>query len=151
MDGDEPPPTLLVLCADPDSQRGLIESAFKPVLAPWLLLPAEGTRPVPWRFSSGRGLDQDPLIAVALAICGLSEYDNSLDEVSRVLMASVLWTPEQRELTAQADFSLRDEGGTRFTLHALLSCLPALLQPRFIAMRDIVHAMPRRALPSAWV
>ncbi|MGH8561051.1 MAG: hypothetical protein ACRES4_03730, partial [Nevskiales bacterium] len=99
----EGPPDILVVCPDPQARRERIEAAFRPVLAPWLLLPGEGQRPLPWRFARGRGLDRQPLVVAALSICGLSEHGNTLDELSRLLLASVLWTPAQRELCAQAD------------------------------------------------
>jgi hypothetical protein len=145
------PPTVLVVCPDPAARRALIESVFTPILAPWRLLPGEGLRPLPWRFGAAPGLDQQPLVAVALGLCALSEQDNSLDELSRLLLASALWTPAQRELTARADYALRRLGGTRFSLAALLHALPEPLAAPFRALHEVVRARPRRALPSAWV
>lgn len=151
LDSGEPPPNILVACPDPDTRRELIEAAFTPLLAPWRLLPGEGQRPLPWRFAAGRGLDRQPVIAVAQTVCALTERDNRLDELSRLLLASALWTPAQRELTARADYALRKGGGTRFSLKTLQQAMPEALCGRFGALRQIVRAQPRRALPSAWV
>jgi probable DNA repair protein len=148
---DESPPTVLVVCPDPAQRRTLIESIFMPVLAPWRLLPGDGQRPLPWRFAAAAGLDQQPLVAVALAICGLSEHDNTLDDLSRLLLASVLWTPAQRAQTARADYALRRLGGMRFSLQALLHATPEPLAGPFQALRQVIHTRPRRALPSTWV
>ncbi len=144
-------PVILVVCPDPASRRTQIEHAFRPVLAPWLLLPGEGQRPIPWRFASGLGLDRQPLASVALSVCGLSEHKNTLDELSRLLLASVLWTPEQRQACAQADYKLRDLGGTQFPLKLLARHVPEPLGMRFQALLEQIHHEPQRALPSQWV
>lgn len=148
-DSDELP-TLLVSCEDIATQRDAIEAAFRPVLAPWLLLPGEGQRPIPWRFAVGRSLDQQPLVAVALTICGLTENENTLDTLSRLLLASVLWTPAQREQTAKTDFALRDLGGSYFSLRLLARLTEEPLGMRFQNLLEAVRAEPRLALPSAW-
>ncbi|MGH8458650.1 MAG: hypothetical protein ACRESV_04815, partial [Nevskiales bacterium] len=147
----EGPPVILVACPDPQARRERIEAAFRPVLAPWLLLPGEGQRPLPWRFARGRGLDRQPLVVAALSICGLSEHGNTLDELSRLLLASVLWTPAQRELCAQADSVLRELGGTQFPLRLLARHVPEPLGMRFQALLERVRTESKRALPSQWV
>lgn len=149
VDRDELP-TILVCCEDPTTQRDALEAAFRPVLAPWLLLPGEGQRPIPWRSSQGRSLDQQPLVAVALTICGLSENQNTLDSLSRLLLASVLWTPAQREQTAKIDFLLRDLSGSYFSLRLLARLATEPLDTRFQSLLDAIRAEPRRALPSSW-
>lgn len=149
-DSDEPPPQILVACPDVAMRRELLEATLRPVLAPWLVVPGEGIRPVPWRFSTGRGLDNAPVVAVALAICGLTLHDNRMDDLSRVLLASVLWAPQERSLTAAVDHALRREGGNRFALTAAVAKIPVPLKPRFDALERAVGAAPKRALPSAW-
>lgn len=144
-------PVILVACPDAKAHRAQIETAFRPTLAPWLLLPGVGQRPLPWRFSSGPGLDQQPLVAAALSVCGLSEHDNTLDELSRLLLASALWTPEQRQACARADYALRDLGGTQFPLRLLARFVPEPLGMRFQSLLEQVRAEARRALPSRWV
>ena len=150
-EGPEGPADILIACPDPQARRGLIEGAFLPLLAPWLQLPGAGQRPVPWRFANGRSLDQHPLVAVALVVCRLTESSNRLDELSRLLLASALWTPEQREWCARADFILRDLGGTQFPLRLLARHVPEPLGMRFQSLLEGLRAEPRRALPSAWV
>lgn len=150
-DTDEPPPTILLACPDPQARRERIEAALRPLLAPWTLLPGEGQRPLPWRFAAGRGLDTQPGIAVALAICGLAEDANSLDELSRLLLASALWTTSQLALCARADHTLRDLGGTRYPLRLLARHVPEPLGMRFQKLLDSLREEPRRALPSQWV
>jgi probable DNA repair protein len=151
IESDEAPPALLVLCPDAAAARERIESVFKPILAPWLLLPDEGLRPVPWRFARGRPLDQHPLVAAALAACGLNAGENTPEEISRLLLSSMLWTPAQRELCARADRRLREAGGTRIPTRALAALLPAPLDARFAAFDASLRRMPRSALPSAWL
>jgi ATP-dependent helicase/nuclease subunit B len=148
---DEAPPVILVTCPDAQARRAGIEAAFRPILAPWLLLPGEGQRPLPWRFASGLSLDQQPLVAAALSICGLTETANTLDELSRLLLASVLWTPEQRQACAKADYALRDLGGTQFPLRLLARHVPEPLGMRFQKLLEQLRHEPRRALPSQWV
>lgn len=146
----EGPPAIVIACPDPTSRRYLIEDCFRPLLAPWLQLPGEGHRPLPWRFANGRTLDQHPLVSAALVICGLRDSGNRLDELSRLLLASAFWDREQRELCAQADYILRDLGGTQYPLRLLARHVPEPLGMRFQSLLDGVRAEPRQALPSDW-
>lgn len=148
---DEAPPVILVACPDAQARRANIEAAFRPLLAPWLLLPGEGQRPLPWRFDKGLPLDRQPLVTAALGICGLTETANTLDKLSQLLLASVLWTPEQRQACAKADYALRDLGGTQFPLKLLARHVPEPLGMRFQKLLEQMRNEPRRALPSQWV
>jgi probable DNA repair protein len=144
-----PPPRIVLALPDPDARRELIETVFRPLLAPWLALP-EGPRAAPWRWEQGRPLTEQPWIDAALAIAELETTGNEPATLSRLLLSAALWTEAERGLAAEADYRLRDGGHPRLRLALVLDALPPPLQSRFAALGEIVQTAPRRALPSAW-
>ncbi|WP_341918658.1 PD-(D/E)XK nuclease family protein [Hydrocarboniphaga effusa] len=150
-DHSSPPPRIVIAMPDPDGRRELLESIFRPLLAPWLQgLEASHQRPQPWRWEAGGALADQPPIAAALALAELRPRDNAPDLVGRVLLSSALWDEFDRGLGARAEARLRDEGWPRISFERLTAALPERLQARYLALRDAIAAAPSRALPSAW-
>lgn len=147
---DDLPPRLILALPDPEAARDLIERLFRPLLAPWLDQPGEGSRPVPWRWGRGRPLAEQPWIAVALGICQLRPGGNAPADLSRLLLSTALWTGEDRPAAAEADLRLRDRGWPRVRWLRLLEALPAALRPRFEALGEVMARAARRGLPSDW-
>ena len=148
-DHARPPPRIVLALPDPDARRDLIETVFRPLLAPWLALP-DGARAAPWRWEQGRPLAEQAWIDTALAIAALEPAGNEPATLSRLLLSAALWNETERGLAAEADYRLRDSGQPRLRLALVLDALPQPLQPRFAALAGVVQAAPRRALPSAW-
>ncbi len=149
-DRDEAPPRILVLCADPEGQRELIETVFRPVLAPWLTLPVAAPRPVPWRWETGLRLDAYPLVDSALAILALKSTGNPPEGFSRMLLSSLLWTAAERAHTAALDYKLRKLARPALRLAQLAEHASDELRPRLQRLQQSVQQAPRRALPSDW-
>lgn len=150
-DHTSPPPRIVIAMPDPDGRRELVESIFRPLLAPWLQgLEASNQRPQPWRWEAGGALADQPPIAAALALAELRLRDNAPGLVGRVLLSSALWDEFDRGLGARADAQLRDEGWPRISFERLIAALPERLKARYLALRDALATAPSRALPSAW-
>lgn len=149
-DHQDVPPRLVLALPDPANRRDLVESVFRPVLAPWLQTLDGGARALPWRWEGGIPLGEQPQIAAALAVCELATERNPPALVSRVLLAAPLWTDDERALTAVADARLRDEAWPRPSLARVHAALPASLQARWNALERAIAGAPARALPSGW-
>lgn len=141
------PPRILVALPDPEVRRGLIESVFRDLLAPWA---ARGEGLLPWRWERGTALADQPWVADLLAILQLAEERNAPALLSRVLLSAALWTPAQLRHTAAADLALRRSGFPRLRLARVCEALTADLRARFERLRTVVQEAPRRALPSEW-
>ena len=145
------PPRIVIAMPDPDGRRELVESIFRPMLAPWLHgLEASTQRPQPWRWEAGGALADQPPIAAALAVAELRLRDNAPSLVGRVLLSSALWDEFDRGLGARADAQLRDEGWPKLSFERLIAALPGRLKSRYLALREAIASAPSRALPSAW-
>ncbi len=150
LDTAQPPPRLIVALPDPDAQREAVESAFRPILAPWLQQIDGSSRALPWRWGTGRPLAEHPWVAVALEITALELDDNEPAAISRLLLSTALWSEPERRATAAADEQLRDRGWPRVRLTRVLETLPEPLRARFQALFDLLRGAPARALPSDW-
>lgn len=150
-DHAQAPPRLVLALPDPESRRELIESIFRPLLAPWLQRLGEVVRPLPWRWDAGTPLAEQPPIASALALAELRLRDNPPGLFGRVLLSASLWNEWHRGLGAAVDAQLRDQGWPRIGFERLLAALPpGEWRDGFLALRDGIAAAPSRALPSAW-
>ncbi len=147
---NQPPPRLVVALPDAERQRDLVESAFRPVLAPWLQHLDGSARVLPWRWGNGQALAEHPWIACALTIASLELERNDPAAISRLLLSSALWSDEERALSAEADARLRDRAWPRLRLLRVLEAMPPPMQARFTALIDLLRAAPNRALPSDW-
>lgn len=141
------PPRILVALPDPEARRDALEASLRDLLAPWA---ASGKGLLPWRWERGRRLSEQPLIDALLAVLQLAAENNAPALVSRVLLSSALWTQGERALTASADYALRRAGVPRVRLARLTAELQEPLAARFEALRAVLAAAPRRALPSEW-
>lgn len=142
-----PPPRILVALPDPEARRGLIESVFRDLLAPWA---ARGEGLLPWRWERGTSLADHPWVADLLAILQVAEERNAPALLSRVLLSAALWTPAQLRQTAAADLALRRCGFPRLRLARVGEALSGDLRGRFERLRAVIQDAPRRALPSQW-
>lgn len=147
---EDTPPRLVVALPDPESQRDALESAWRPILAPWLQRADAGPRVLPWRWGNGQPLAEQPWIAAALAVATLELEDNEPAAISRLLLSPALWTDAERAATAAADARLRDRGWPRLRYLRLLEALPETLRPRFETLFELLREAPARALPSDW-
>lgn len=141
------PPRILIALPDPESRRDALEASLRDLLAPWA---ASGEGLLPWRWERGRKLSEHPLIETLLALLQLAPENNAPALVSRVLLSSALWTEAERAQTAAADHALRRAGVPRIRLARLIAELQEPLAARFEALRAVLAAGPRRALPSEW-
>lgn len=148
--GDAAPPRILFALPDPEARRELIESIFRPMLAPWLQV-AGGNRALPWRWEDGARLIDHPLVASATVIAELKTFDNAPALVGRFLLASAMWSDAERSLCANVDETLRRYGYPRIRWSRVVGAASDSLQERFKALGAVIEASPRRALPSAWV
>lgn len=144
------PPRLIVALPEPEAQREAVESAFRPILAPWLQHADGGTRALPWRWGNGRPLAEQPWIACALGIAALDADDNDPAAISRLLLSAALWSDAERHLTATVDAQLRERGWPRLRLLRVIEALPEALKPGFGALLELLIQAPKRALPSDW-
>jgi hypothetical protein len=121
--GQGPGRTLIVMpgvdAPGADARRDALETALKEYVAPWLLQPNGASRPVPWRYARGRSLSGQATVSIALEICELQQYDNPFSVLSRILLSPVLWTPEQRQVTASQEERLRRISGSRYSANDL--------------------------------
>lgn len=141
------PPRILIALPDPEARRDALEASLRDLLAPWA---ASGAGLLPWRWERGRKLSEQPLIETLLAVLQLGPENNAPALVSRVLLSSALWTQGERALTAAADHALRRAGVPRIRLLRLVAELQEPIAARFEALRAVLAAAPRRALPSEW-
>lgn len=147
--GTSTPPQIVLALPDPAARRGLIESVFRPVLAPWLQQ-VQGQRVMPWRWDGGQPLIEHPQIAAALVVCALAREGNDPALISRLLLSPVLWSEDECEAAAVADARLRDEGWPRLSLRRVLEALSGATQAAVARLDSVIAAAQRRALPSAW-
>ncbi len=144
------PPRIVVALPDPDGRRELLESSFRPILAPWLEQASEGPRPCPWRWDSGRPLADQPYIDAALAVCELRLQGNAPASISRLLLSSAIWTDAERLSLARSDERLRDRGWPQVRMPRLLEVLAPPMRERFEALANTIRSASARALPSDW-
>lgn len=121
---DEPPKIGVVVPNAREAREGL-EAAFKEILAPHSLLPRSGEldaseRRLPWRWSRGFSVAEHPLVVAALDLLSLSRHGNPVRMVSRLLLSSCMWGPDEAASRAAIDVALRDRGGAYVSLDAVL-------------------------------
>lgn len=149
-DHRRPPPRILVIVPQPDAQRDLLESSFRPRLAPWLCLPGAGNRAAPWRWEQGQPLSEQPLIALAMAALETEVRDNPLERLSQLLLSHSLWPVELHLAAAGIEYRLRRLQLPRLGLqHLAEAATPTALAERLRAFADVLRQAPARALPSA--
>lgn len=148
-DDRQAPPRILLALADVDARRELIESVFRAVLAPAAALPGAVFHP-PWRWERGRPLREQPLADAALAVIGLDPGGNAWPLLSRLLLSTVLWNPQERLEAAEAECRLRERGYPRPRLARIREALSPRLRERFAALAQVMSDEPARALPSEW-
>lgn len=146
-DHAQPPPRILIALPDTESRREALEASLRDLLAPWA---ATGEGALPWRWERGPRLSEQPLIDTLLAVLQIAAENNAPALCSRVLLSSALWTEGQRAQAAAADHALRRAGVPRIRLARLIAELQEPVAARFEALRAILAAAPRRALPSEW-
>lgn len=147
-DHERAPPRIVLALPDPEARRGLIDSVFRDLLAPWWSTNGEG--PLPWRWERGRPLAEQPWVDTLLAIIQIAEERNPPQLLTRVLLSSPLWSAEQRRLAAAADLELRRAGLPVLHLARVCNALAPELRARFESLRQVLRESPRRALPSEW-
>lgn len=143
----EPPPRILVALPDPESRRELLESVLRDLLAPWA---ARGEGHIPWRWERARPLAEQAWVVNLLDILQLAIEKNSPGLVSRVLLATTLWSDEALRSTAAADYALRRAGTPRLRLTRVAQELSEPLRARFAELQHLIASAPSRALPSDW-
>lgn len=149
-DRTQAPPRIVVALPEPDARRELLESSFRPILAPWMDQVSEGSRPCPWRWDSGRPLLDQPYIDAALAVCELRLHGNAPASISRLLLSSAIWTDAERLSLARSDERLRDRGWPQIRMARLLEVLAPPMRERFEALANTIRSASARALPSDW-
>lgn len=141
------PPRILIALPDTEARRDALEASLRDLLAPWA---ASGAGLLPWRWERGRKLSEQPLIESLIAVLQLAVETNAPALVSRVLLSSALWSDGEHAQTAAADHALRRAGVPRIRLARLIAELQEPLAARVEALRAVLAAAPRRALPSEW-
>ncbi|WP_187143019.1 PD-(D/E)XK nuclease family protein [Terriglobus albidus] len=142
----EPSARIAVIVPDLQSQRSIVERAFRNTVAPWLNR-VGNTAPAPFEFTLGTPLSQQPAIVAALRLIRWINRPLALDEVSSLLRSPFLKGAEE-ELLARADFDARvlhEQALVEPTLSAdrLLSLIRTRHAPRLDRLEEVLHAIRR--------
>lgn len=155
FDGDtEQPPSILVLTDNFEAQRPAIDAAFEPILAPWLGMPDQEYRPVPWRYGLGKPVTEYPLVALAMDLLKLEPVTDSYAPIGKILLSNIVWSGEEQVQAAALDLELRNRGGNLYALSDVAGLAAELkleaIAERFGRLSDVVSTAGESMLMSEW-
>lgn len=145
--GDGVAPRITVAVPDLETQRPALEAALTACVAP---LAGTPQRRPPWRWDSGRAALAWPWIDAADAVFGLDARGMDGPTVTRLLLATPLWSAPERAAAAELDYRLRDARELSIALETLCRFARGTLKTRLRRLTTAVAQEPRTALPSAW-
>ncbi len=152
---ENPEIRLLVAVPRLDAQRQqLITSCWRQIFVADALSEQCGDAPVPWSFQQSPSLAEHPAVELALRIADLKPRNNPFQTLSNLLLHPLLFAGASRELCAQLEVRLRDQG-TRHDIGSLQRHLPShapqALREQFHQLHEAVIATPERARPLDWL
>ncbi|HZR33811.1 MAG TPA: PD-(D/E)XK nuclease family protein [Nevskia sp.] len=153
------PPRIGILVPDMAGSRDSLESALAEFVAPHTLTAGALRGRVPWRFGQAAPLARHPTVAAALDMLSLDSYRNSLELVSRILLAPATFCAHPNEAKSALDLRIRKAGSPRLSRAAIQAHCRAERERGGQAGAAFAAQFagwlegppePERALPSAW-
>ena len=147
LDATATPPRLVIAVANPDAERVALNDALQTTLG----ITAAHRVPPAWRTDQPPQLADNPWAAAALDILSLRLWDNSLSQLSRLLLSGALWSAERRLDCARLERRLRERCAPRIHLQDLVTQSGPDAPACWQQLRGVVADEPRQASPGEWV